>query len=313
MAKTPSEIRAEVRASIPVVSNAGEGAETLVNGKTAAEIEAEAAATAAAAAEAGDDDADPDVDADPKDTLDENKETIKANEKTAEELEAEKAAATTQKEKDRVQRRIDRLTAKTTTLEKENAELKKQLAAQPDKTLTEAEVDARANKIADQRFTEREFVNACNKIAKDATAVDKEFKKKIDAVVDELGGLEAGGMPGYMVGILDDMDDGGKVLARIVNDIDEYEEIRALPMAKMATRLAKISTQIEAEEKAAAEAAKKKPKEPSKVPAAPDQLRGGSTTLPGTYRKGMSQEDYVAMRTKQKAEAAERRKAGLSA
>ena len=115
-----------------------------------------------------------------------------------------------------------------------------------------------------------------------------------------------------MVGMLDDMEDGGKVLAHLANDIDIYEEVRELPMAKMATRLAKISTQIAADEaKAAAEAKKAKdPKTPSKVPDPVQPIRSGSTTIPGVYRKGMAQEDYVAMRSKQKAAAAERRKAG---
>lgn len=306
--KTAAEIREEVRKTIPVTSTKGDGSEP-VNNKTETETETEVETeeTEGAEGEEGTEGV--------EGQQEQNQEQIDANAKTAEQLEQEKKDATTQKEKDRVQRRIDRLTAKTTELELKNKELEAKLAAKPDKALSEEEVETRANQKATQITTEREFVNACNRLAKDATATDKEFKKKIDAVVDELGGIQSGGMPPHMIGMLDDMDDGGKVLAHLANDIDTYEEVIGLPMAKMATRLAKISTQIAADEaKAAAEAKKNKgPKEPSKVPNPVEPIRGGSTTIPGVYRKGMAQEDYVAMRLKQRQQREERRKAGLRA
>jgi hypothetical protein len=239
---------------------------------------------------------------------DQNEEQIAANAEAAAKLEQEKKDATSQKEKDRIQRRIDRLTAKSSALEKENAELKAKLAAKPDKVLSEEEVETRANTKAQQISNEREFTNACNRLAEAATKVDKEFKKKIDSVVDELGGLQSGGMPPHMIHILDDMDNGGEVLSHLANDIDTYEEVITLPMGKMASRLAKIATKIEEDKKAAT---KKPPiKDPSKVPNPPEQLRGGKQPVVA-YNPKMSMNDYAAMRLKQKQQREERRKAGM--
>lgn len=245
-----------------------------------------------------------------QETIDENKEEIKANEKTAEELAAELEAATTEKDRARVQKRIDRLTAKNDNLIKENEELKKQLAAKPKEGLTEEEVERRSNVKADQKAAERQFATDCNKLFADASKVDKEFKKKIDGAVADLGGLDKGGIPPIMIGYLSDIDNGGAVLAHLANDVDLYEEVRELPMTKMANRLNKIGLQLEKAAEEAAKAAKKAPKEPSRVPNPVQPIRGNQSS-PDSYTKTMSMDSYVEMRNRQKAALAERRKAGL--
>lgn len=297
---TTREERAALRAQIPVAYVKGDGKETKEETKTEETTTTEETVVAA--------NEETTTTEENKETVETNNEEIKANEKTAEELETEKAAATTQKEKDRIQRRIDRITAKSAKLEEENAELKRQLAAKPKEGLTEEEIERRSDVKAEEKAVQRQFANDCNKLFNDATKLDKEFKKKIDSVVDELGGVEAAGIPGQMIGILSDIDNGGAVLSHLANDIDLYEEVRALSLSKMANRLNKISNELEK----AAEEGKKKPKEPSKVPD-PVQAIRGSNSSPGTYTQGMSMDAYVTLRNKQKAEREQRRKAGLRA
>jgi len=90
-----------------------------------------------------------------------------------------------------------------------------------------------------------------------------------------------------------------------------YEEIRALPMARMANRLNKLGLKLEQE---AEEAVKNKvnplKKTPSKVPNPIQPLRGNNSS-PGTYVPSMGMDDYVTMRNQQKQARTERRKAGL--
>lgn len=234
-----------------------------------------------------------------EETIADNKDQIEANEQTAEELEEELAAAKTQKEREKTQKRIDKLTAKNDALAKENDDLKKKLAAKPDaEPVAEDEIERRAN----LRLEQREFANSVDRLFKAAIKIDKDFKKKIDEIVEDLGGLDIGGIPGYMIGILDDLDNGGDVLNYFVNNPDDYEEIRELSMSKMANRINKLSIKIETD--------KKKPKEISKVPkpiTPPAGNQQASTVLTG--KEDMN--DFIRIRNKQIAEKEERRKAGF--
>jgi len=244
--------------------------------------------------------------------LNDNKGEIKENKEEIKEAKEALEAATTQKEKDRAQKRIDRLTAKNDSLTKENAELKRQLAAKPKEGLTEEEIEVRSTKKAEEKDAQRQWANDVDKLFKAAVKVDKDFKKKIDTVVEELGGVEQYGIPPVMIGFLSDIDNAGEVLVHLADDIDLYEEVRALPMTKMANRLNKISNQLEKEAEETAKKAKeaKAPKEPSKVPEPVQPIRGNNNS-PGIYTKNMSMDDYAAMRHQQKADRAKRKAAGL--
>ena len=204
--------------------------------------------------------------------IDENKEEIEKSEKTEEELEAEKQEAKTAAQKTRIQKRIDKEVAKRKTLENENAELKKLLAAKDteDDKFTSEDVKKEAERIANEKVNEREFTNACNRLAEAAKKLDKEFDKKMATLAEDVAPI-----PGYMIGILDDLDNGGAVLKHFTENPDIYEDVIALTPAKMAVAVTKLSNKIETE-------SKPKPKAISKVPPPIEPLGGkggGNSTI----------------------------------
>src|SRR5882724_10046697 len=123
--------------------------------------------------------------------------------------EAAEADTKSKRQVERMQKRIDTLTAKTRTTETENAELKKLLDAKKEDgslTLTEEEVERRAELKAEEKLGARQFQKAVDSLAKGANALDKEFNKNIKIVTDEISLL-----PPIMIGILEDLEnDAGK-------------------------------------------------------------------------------------------------------
>src|ERR1700733_4604096 len=193
-------------------------------------------------------------------------EEIKTSEEKQEELETEKSEAKTVAEKARIQRKIDKEVAKRKTLEEENAALKKQIAEAnegKEGKYDEAEVEKRAETKAQQKQAEREFVDASNRLANAAEKLDKDFIKKIKQVAEDVAPI-----PGHMIGILDDLDDGAKVLAHLADDVDEYERIINLNPTKAAVELSKIANKL---------SVKPEPKKLSKVPP-PIEPIGGKTS-----------------------------------
>jgi chromosome segregation ATPase len=222
-------------------------------------------------------------------------------EEEIEDLEAAKDAAKTDREKDKFQKRIDRETAKRKALEAEIKDLKAKLAADPDKAnaLTEEEVETRAEAKAAQKQMVRDFEAASDRLFKAGVKADKEFQAKINALAEDIGKI-----PGHMIGILDDLDNGGEVLSYFTNNADEAEEIYAMSPAKAAVKLAKLSAKLETEKKP-------KPKEISKVPDPSETIKGGSSSpdvLPKDPTNHMA--DWVRIRNKQ-AETRRKEKMGL--
>lgn len=230
----------------------------------------------------------------------EGEEQIEASEKKEEDLEAEKLEAKSQKEKDRIQKRIDKEVAKRKKLEDENADLKRQLAAKPDaeKVLTEDDVEKRAERKAEDKVATREFINACNRLADAAKKVDKDFKKKIDEVAEDYAPI-----PGVMIAILDDMDNGGEVLSYLASNPEEYGEVCELPEGKMGRQLQKLSDKLEVDKKP-------KPKVISKAPK-PNEPVGGNRQSPNQLREGMSMDEFVRVRNAQVTKRQEERRRGL--
>ena len=228
---------------------------------------------------------------------------IEKIEKTEEELETEKQEAKTTAEKARVQRKIDKEVAKRKTLEEELAETKRQLAAAKEGKegkFDEDEVDKRANAKAEQKVAEREFLNASNRLADAAEKVDKDFIKKIKAIAEETAPI-----PGHMIGILDDIDNGGAVLASLADDVDEYERIITLSPAKAAVELTKMSIKLNA---------KPAPKAVSKVPK-PIEPIGGKTSgtnndMVITDKDTQNMNEFIRKRNIQIAERAKMKAAG---
>lgn len=228
-------------------------------------------------------------------------EKIETIEKTEEELEQEKLEAKTVAEKAKIQKRIDREVGKRKVLEDEIKELKAKLATDPDKAnaLTEEEVERRSEDKAAQKQLKREFDQASNRLFEAGVKADKDFQKKITAMADEIGGI-----PGHLVGILDDLDNGGEILVHFVNNIEEAQEIFELNPTKAALKLAKLSAKIETEKKP-------KPKEISKVPDPVSAIKGGDKNpdqLPQKPTENMA--EWVRVRNKQ-AEQHRRAKMGL--
>lgn len=232
--------------------------------------------------------------------VEETNEQIEQSEKTEEELKAEKAAATTQKEKDRVQKKIDKEVGRRKAAEEKVKELEAKLAAVPDadKVLTEADVETRAEAKANQKRVEDQFVADCQKLNTDATKADKDFKKKVDAMADDIGPI-----PGQMIGILADFDNGGAVLSYLVNNVDEAEEIYELKAnpAKLALKLKDISIKV----------AKPKERQISKTNDPIEPIGGSSNKISAVPKDSDNMDVWMEKRNRQAREHAERKKAGM--
>lgn len=170
----------------------------------------------------------------------------------------------------RLQKRIDKTTGSNKALAKELSDAQKKLEAKQaegEEVLTKEDIEKRAKEIATQEITHKEFIQACNRLADNAQKALKLKNKEFDAKVAEVT-EDIGPFPSQMIGILDDLDNGGAVLAHLLNEVDEMEEIYSLPLAKMTTRLVRLSDKVKPQEKKL-----------SKVPA-PNEPIGGSAGSP---------------------------------
>jgi hypothetical protein len=235
---------------------------------------------------------------DENEEVDSNKDKEETAEEKAEREKQEKIAAKAQRKQDRMQRRIDEATAARRAAEAERDRLKAQLEADPEKKLTEEEVEARAEAIAAKKLADKQveeiqekFNKACEKLQKEASKVDKEFDDKIADIADDIGPI-----PSFMIGVLEDLDNGGEVLAFIANDDELAEKIWNLKKnpAKMTKEIVEISNKLSA--------AKKKPKkEISRVPDPPEPVKtnrnSNSAIITEADTKNM--DSYVAKRQAQ--------------
>jgi hypothetical protein len=203
--------------------------------------------------------------------------------------EAANASVKTKRQVERMQKRIDALTAKSRTTETENLELKKLLDAKKKDgtlTLTEDEVDRRAELKAEGKVAQLAFDKAVKFLAEGANKLDKEFQKNIKAVTDE-----AGLLPPVMIGILEDLEDesgksiGAEVLVHLSKDLDAYEDILGLSEGRMALKLKAIADKI----------TKKTPKRISTTPA-PNTPIGGSRVAAAPLNDKMTTEEWIAKR-----------------
>ena len=166
-------------------------------------------------------------------------------EEKAAKAEADKLVAKAKRKEDRVQKRFNELTAAKATAEAEVARLKAQLEADPEKKLTEEEIETRAEAKAAQKQAAKDlaemqtkFEAACDKLQADARKVDKDFDDNINDIATDVGPI-----PSFMIGVLEDLDNGGEVLAFIANDDELAERIYGLKTkpAKMTKELVEIS------------------------------------------------------------------------
>lgn len=264
--KTAAELREEARNSIKVTTSADEEKEEVEakepEEKEEKEVEAKEAETEEAEAE------------------------IETAEAEVEDLKAEKADAKTPQEKDRVQRRIDRAVAKQAAAERRVKELEAELAAaKGDGTkFTVEDVQKEAKRIAAKDRLQEQFDEACERLGTAAVKADKDFDKKVKLMSDDIGPI-----PTAMIGILDDLDNGGSVLSYLTNNIDETENIYKLSPARMAVSLAKLSNKLIAE-------AKPKPKAVSKVPAPNEPINSNNRGNNVVLHDKMSDADWIEQR-----------------
>lgn len=243
---------------------------------------------------------------------DENNEDGEGEKDDTEETEGEEKEAADDKTVEKLQRTIARLQRRLGKESGDKKDLRKQLEdvqkllaakeSEEGEKLTEEDVNARAKRIANEELTKREFSQACDRLEKAAIKADKDFSEKIDELAADIGAI-----PGQLIGMLDDLDNGGAVLAYLANNPDEAEDIWGMKnIVKQASAIVKLGQKVEAEEK------KKSIKQISKVPP-PKQKLGGNGNQPtfDPYNtKTTSDKDWIEQRNKQ---AAERRAQKLAA
>lgn len=171
----------------------------------------------------------------------EKKEEIKEedeDEEEKEETDPEKLKRTI----DRLKKRIGKKTGSEKELKRELDTLKEKLKALEEEgkpTLTEEDVETRAEKIAAQKQAQKEFDAACNRLADEATKIDKTFTDKVKDLAEEVAPI-----PGHMIAMLDDTERGGAILNYLCDNPEEYEELLGMSMAKQANRLNKLSEKL---------------------------------------------------------------------
>lgn len=177
-----------------------------------------------------------------EETIEANAETIEQSEKTEEELEAEKLEANTVAEKARIQKRIDREVSKRKVLEDEITELKRQLNVKKEAgedVLTEADVDQLAEVKANAKQLKKEFDATCNRLADEAEKVDKDFLKNVKNLGEEIGPI-----PSLMIAALDDLENGGVVLAYLAKNPDEAEDFYKMNATKLGVHIERLSNKL---------------------------------------------------------------------
>lgn len=143
---------------------------------------------------------------------------------------------------ERLKKRIGKKTGSEKELRKELDALKAKLEAletEGKPTLTEEDVETRAEKIAAQKQAQKEFDAACNRLADEAIKIDKNFNSKVQELAEEVAPI-----PGHLIGMLDDIERGGAVLNYLCDNPEEYEELLGLSLVKQANRLYKISEKV---------------------------------------------------------------------
>lgn len=237
----------------------------------------------------GDDDGTTDDDNEDDDNKDDKKEEAKA--KTAEEL--QKDIVKLERTIARLQKRVGKTTGEKNQIAQQLADATAALNSKVEegKGLSEEEVERRANEKAEAKAMEREFVKSVNTLSRNATKVDPQFPTNIKELTEDVAPV-----PSAMIGVLEDLDNGGAVLAHLAANPDTYEEIYDLSLPKMASRLSKLSDKL-------LEEAKPKKKAISKVPAPLNTIKGSEKSpsiLPANPTKNM--DEYVRMRNQQTAQ-----------
>lgn len=203
--------------------------------------------------------------------------------------------------------RLEKKLARSEQKRREDAKALKEanakLEADPDKSklLTEEDVEKRAKALAQQERIIEDFNQAVDRLADGTQKVLKIKKAKdFDAFVKEVTD-DIGEIPGEIIGVLDDLDNGPEVLAHLLNNTDEFEDIYKLKSrpTKLGLELAKLSTKLSTP----------KPKKISQVPDPVEPLggksAGGERLAILASKKNLTDEEmaeYVAGRNREVAQ-----------
>jgi hypothetical protein len=289
--------------------------------KNAARVKTERESIKVTTGKATEQDEDEDKDEDDGDEKDEDNKDDKTDDekddkdedegnKNDEDEEKEKTAAADEendveklkKQIERLKKRVGKTTAEKTKIASDLEQARADLAKKKEdegEILTEDEVNKRATKLAAEKNAQDAFDAACDRLSKKATKLDKEFDSKVAEMAEEVAPI-----PGAMIGILDDLDNGAEVLVHLTENTDEYEKLIALPPAKMGVALAKLSTKIE--------------KPQRKLSSAPDPItpnsgnRPSATTKDLRDTKGLNTKDWIKERERQLAEKRRREREAYS-
>lgn len=173
------------------------------------------------------------------------------------------------KKTERLEKKVAKEAQKRRDAEKRVKELEAKIAANPDKVLTEDDVELLAEKKANARALEREYIEKSDQLAEAAQKhlklKDKDFTKLVASALEE---LDIAGVPGEIVGALSDVSNGGVVLAHLLKNLDEMEEFlayRSRPI-KLGVELEKLANKLASPRK-----------QISKVPDAVEPLGGKAT------------------------------------
>lgn len=209
----------------------------------------------------------------------EKKEEVEAKKSEEDEEEIEEKEDDPEKLKktiERLKRRIGTKTNSEKELAKELADARAKLAKLEEEgtnTLTEEDVETRAEEKARIKREQEKFDETCNKLAEEAEKIDKNFQNKVTELGEDYGKI-----PPVMIDVLGDINNGGAVLNYLCDNPDEYEKLRVLKPGRMAVKLNEIAETIKPK-KAIKEISKVPPPVKSVKPSA--QSESGSITITG--------------------------------
>lgn len=192
---------------------------------------------------------------------------VEVKEEDKEELSASKA----DKKTERLEKKLAKEAQRRRDADKRVKELEAKIAANPDKVLTEEDVETLSEKKANDKQLLKEFTQTSNRLADDAQKhlklKDKDFNSLVAEALEE---LDIKGVPGEIVGALGDIDNGGIVLAHMLKNVEVMEEFISLKgrPVKLGMELSKLSTQLATPPK----------KKISQVPDAIDSIGGKAQT-----------------------------------
>jgi hypothetical protein len=173
-----------------------------------------------------------------------------------------------QKKLERAEKKIAREETRRREAEKREKELLKRLEAKPDKALTEEDVETRATAKAERDMRIKEFNSTVEKLVEGAQKHLKLNNKQMDTLIEAAQDDIGEPVPAEIVEALGDIDNGHLVLAHLLKNTDDAEDIYKLKNRhiKLGLELAKLSTKLSTP----------KQKPVSKVPDPPEPLGGKS-------------------------------------